>query len=318
MKIQQLCYFVEVAEKGSVRAAAESLGVSPSAVSQALRELERSVAVPLLSREAQGATLTYIGRQLLNHARLILGQVARAEEEIEQLQGLTGGAIAIGVTPWISQSILPLALDRFRALRPDVRLDISEALGSAHPLLRDGTLDLAIGLPPPQHLGMSCFTRDIFSCGMAVVSRLDHPLAHCTSIQDLADQDWILTLRQDALEQPLTDMLKPYGIEPKPNKIHIARSTLIAIGMLETSDMLTVCPWPLVESMFLRNRIHALSIKEPLPEMRTSLIIRRNDTLSAAAQLFIDCFKEMIDICVHTNNPALKRVMSAVEVCPQF
>ena len=316
MKIQQLRYFVQVADKGSVRAAAESLGVSAAAVSQSLRELERTVSAPLLTRESQGATLTYIGRQLLTHARLILGQIGRAEDEIGQLRGLAGGVLSVGVTPWVSQSLLPLVLGQFHTLRPDVRLDIFEELGTAHSLLRDGTLDLVIGLPPPRHHASNFFSRDLFACGMAVISRRGHPLAHCTSMAELTGQDWILTLRQDELEQPLNDMLKPFGMVPAPNNIHLARSTLIALSMLDVGDMLTVCPWPLVESPLMRNRIQAFSVREALPDMTTSMVIRRNDTVSTTAQLFIDCFKEAIETAVQTDDPVMKRVMSAVEVFP--
>ena len=142
MKINQLRYFLAVADKGSVRAAATALEVSAAAVSQALRELETAMGTPLLKRESHGAVLSYAGRQFLIHARLILGQVSRAEAEIAQIRGATGGTLTIGVTPWVAQSILPHALARFHALRPDVHLDVTEAVGTVHPLLRDGTLAL--------------------------------------------------------------------------------------------------------------------------------------------------------------------------------
>ncbi|MBD5801603.1 HTH-type transcriptional regulator GbpR [Azoarcus sp. Aa7] len=314
MKTQQLRYFVCVADMGSVRAAAESLGVSAPAVSLALRELERTVGAPLLKREAQGATPTYAGLQLLTHARLILGQIARAEEELARIRGLKGGVLSIGVTPWIAQSILPPALTRFRGLRPDVRLDISETLGSAHPLLRDGTLDLVIALPPPRHLASNFLTRDLFTCDMAIIARRGHPLSSCTSLQDLTDQDWILTVRQDVLERPLSDMLKPYGIDPPPERLHLARSTLAAIALMQSGDMLTVCPWPLIESSLLRDRVQALPIRDALPQMTTSIIVRRNDTLGAAAQLFIDCFREEIQASLQSEDPQLRRIMSSVEL----
>jgi hypothetical protein len=50
--------------------------------------------------------------------------------------------------------------------------------------------------------------------------------------------------------------------------------------------------------------------------MHTSIIVRRNDTLSAAGQLFIDCFEDATQACVATEDPALKRVMNSVELAP--
>lgn len=316
MKVQQLRYFVSVADKGSVRAAAESLGVSPAAVSQALRELEASLDTPLLTREAHGSEPSFAGRQLLIHARLILGQVARAEEEIALIKGLAGGHLNIGVTPWVSQSILPHALARFRTLRPEIRISVHETLGCAHPALRDGTLDLVIGRPPPPHLRTSFHARNIFHCGFGVIARLGHPLAGSTSLRDLGGQDWVLTMAADELEQPLADLLKPYGVEPQPNHVHFAQSAIIAISMLEVGNMLTMCPWPLIESPLLRDRVHALPIREKLPELTTSIIFRRSDTLSEAVQQFLDCFDAATASCLATSEPALKRVMNSVEPLP--
>ena len=209
MKINQLRYFLAVADKGSVRAAATALGVSAAAVSQALRELETAMGTPLLKRESHGAVLSYAGRQFLIHARLILGQVSRAEAEIAQIRGATGGTLTIGATPWVAQSILPHALARFHALRPDVHLDVTEAVGTVHPLLRDGTLDLVIAIPPPRQEASIFYTRDLFRCDLAIVGRLGHPFAGASSLEELDDQDWVLTMLGSGQDEPLVNLLAP-------------------------------------------------------------------------------------------------------------
>ncbi|MBP6130543.1 LysR substrate-binding domain-containing protein [Thauera sp.] len=316
MKINQLRYFLAVADKGSVRAAATALGVSAAAVSQALRELETAMGTPLFTRESHGAVLSYAGRQFLIHARLILGQVSRAEAEIAQIRGATGGSLTIGVTPWVAQSILPHALARFHALRPDVHLDVTEAVGTVHPLLRDGTLDLVIAIPPPRQEASIFYTRELFRCDLAVVGRLGHPFASATSLEELVDQDWVLTMLGAGQDEPLVNLLAPHGIAPPPHRVHYARSALVAISMLEVGNMLTICPWPLLETPLLRGRVQALPIRNPLPEMHTAIIVRRNDTLSAAGQLFIDCFEDTTRTCVATDDPALKRIMNSVERTP--
>lgn len=316
MKLHQLRYFVGVADRGSVRAAAEGLGISAASVSQGLRELERDVGAPLLKREASGAIPTHFGHELLVHARLILGQVARAEEGLDRLRGLPGGTLSVGVTPWVSQSLLPGVLRRFRALRPQVRVDLSESLGSAQPGLRDGSLDIAIGMPPPRDLGKHFFVRDLFSCGVTVIARRGHPLAQATSLADLAAQDWLMTVHHEADEHTLLSRLRQIGIDPPPERLHCARSSLVAFGMLDASDMLAVCPWPLVEAPLLRDRVQALPIREPLPEMTTSLVVRRGDALDDTAQRFIECFKDAAEDAVTSQDPALKRIMRSVEVHP--
>jgi LysR family transcriptional regulator, regulator of abg operon len=314
MKIQYLRAFVTVAERGSMRAAAGHLGVSATAVSLALRELERHTQAPLFSRQPQGVQLTYAGKRLLAHARLILAQIDRAEEEIEQIQGLAGGAVTAGMTPWVSQTILPSALAEFRRLRADTRLDFTETIGTAHEGLRDGTFDFLIGLAPPQALSANFVSRDLFRCDLAIVARVDHPLAHATSLRDLDGQSWAMTMREDTHEQRHSAMLKRHGLRLTPNQVHYARSTLILMAMTEGSDMLTVCPWPLVESPLMRNRLIALPIKDEMPVMTTSFVMRRGDTLSAAAQLMIECVMEAARGCHDSKERAVRRMMSSVEL----
>jgi LysR family transcriptional regulator of abg operon len=317
MKINQLRCFVQVVEKGSVRGAAEGLGVSATAVSQSLRELERAVSAPLFTRHAQSLTLTLFGRRLLVHARLIIGQIARAEEDLGQLQGLAGGAIAIGVTPWVSQTLLPAAIRQFRVIRPDARIDVSESLGAVHSALRDGSFDLVIGMAPTRQMEPNLTSRPLFSCGLAVAARAGHPLAGAKSLRELAGQSWVMTLRQDGSEQPLNDMLAPLGVVPPPEKIHFARSTLSSLAMLEGSDLLTVCPWPLIESSLMRGRVEPLAIRDVIPPLTTSLVLRRADTLTAAAQIFLDCFLETADTSLGSAEPALKNALAAVEAIGQ-
>ena len=69
MKINQLRYFLAVADKGSVRAARNGTRVSVAAVSQALRELETAMGTPCSTRESHGAVLSYAGTTV-PHPRL--------------------------------------------------------------------------------------------------------------------------------------------------------------------------------------------------------------------------------------------------------
>lgn len=314
MKIHQLQCLVTVAEKGSVRAASAELDVSPAAVSQALRELERSVGATLMIRQAQGIALTFLGRQLLTHARLIVGQVARAGEEIRQLQGVSGGSLSLSVTPWVMQSILPVALREFRLAWPNVQLDIAEALGNGHSELRDGGMDLVIGLAPPRQHASSFTSEELFVCPMAIVVRSGHPLAGCQSLAELAGREWIRTMRQDAEQREMNELMKPFDAAPQAEKVHFARSTLSALGILECTDMLSIMPWPLIETPMLRGRFEALPIRDHMPDMKTSLVVRRDDTLAGPARLFIECLHQSLDRCMHSDDPILRRVLGSVEL----
>ncbi len=71
MKVHQLKALVAIGDQGSIRAASRASGLSPAAVTKAVRELEEDLRTLLITREAKGVTFTEASRALLVHARLV-------------------------------------------------------------------------------------------------------------------------------------------------------------------------------------------------------------------------------------------------------
>ncbi|KWX04114.1 LysR family transcriptional regulator [Carbonactinospora thermoautotrophica] len=143
--------FVAVAETGSVRAAAQRLVVTESAVSAAIAALTREVGVPLVEREGRGLRLTLSGRTFADYARTILGlheealSAARGEMDPER------GRVRVAAVTTAGEHVLPVALAAFRARHPgvDLRLEVGT---SEHvwTLLMTHEADLVIAGRPPQ------------------------------------------------------------------------------------------------------------------------------------------------------------------------
>src|SRR5690349_24991227 len=76
--LRQLQYFLAVAEEGTVSGAAQSLSISQSAVTDAIKELESDLSVTLFERHRRGLTITHKGHQFYRHASRILGDVQDA------------------------------------------------------------------------------------------------------------------------------------------------------------------------------------------------------------------------------------------------
>ena len=84
MTLQQLRYLIAISERGSINAAAQSLYVSQSNLSTAIRELERELGVVVFTRSNRGVTLTNEGTELLGYARQVIEQVDMLEERYAQ------------------------------------------------------------------------------------------------------------------------------------------------------------------------------------------------------------------------------------------
>ena len=145
MKDHRLKALVQVAESGSIRAAARALHLSQSALTKALRELEESVGAELLLRSYKGIEFTEAGTTLLSRARLALSILDKARDEIRLLRGGAGATVAIGVTPLVAALVLPRVLREYERQQPDARIRLTEGLlTTVLPALMEGSLDFAL------------------------------------------------------------------------------------------------------------------------------------------------------------------------------
>ena len=127
MTFTQLEIFATVAELGGFTAAAGRLGITQSAVSHALRQLEADWGVRLLARGASGVTVTEVGQSLLVRVRELLGVSDAIRQEVTATRGLQRGALRIGsFGPTSSLQLLPHILDVFSREFPAIEVFVDE------------------------------------------------------------------------------------------------------------------------------------------------------------------------------------------------
>ncbi|MDP9321712.1 MAG: LysR family transcriptional regulator [Chloroflexota bacterium] len=149
MELQQLRYFLTVAETGKFTTAARDLHVAQPSVSKQVRKLEAELGAVLLERRKTGIALTDAGAILLPWAKRVLSDVDGARSEVAGLATLEQGRLSVGATPSLSTVLLPRVLAAFHAEHPGVTLSVIEA-GSRDLVdrLAAGDLDLALVILP--------------------------------------------------------------------------------------------------------------------------------------------------------------------------
>src|SRR5215468_7068311 len=120
-----LAAFLAVAEERSFTRAAKRLGVSPSAVSHAIRGLEEDIGVRLLSRTTRSVAPTEAGEQLLARLRPALTDVQDALAQLSGLRDKPAGRVPLLVPPLARTTVLRPKLAKFKREYPDVVLDIT-------------------------------------------------------------------------------------------------------------------------------------------------------------------------------------------------
>jgi DNA-binding transcriptional LysR family regulator len=321
LKLQQLQYLIAIAEHGGLRSAAQALNVTAAAVSKGLQELENTAGTRLLERQAQGLQLTPAGRKLLTRARLIQSEVDLAMQELGTARANTRIRFTVGVTPWISLTLLTPTMLRFAQMRPDVSLRIFDVFGSDYAALRDGSMDLAIGLAPPEEGAAELAARPLFSYEHAIACRRGHPLQQARHLEELAGQSWLVSHEIGQYKPPLRDFfLAHYGDTPSAGsvggQIHQYRS-LHMMELICNSDLLSVVPWPVIEASRQHYPVEALTLKERLPASTTCYVTRRNAPLNGCVGDFVDAMMHVLTDTSMRERFLHPRVLRSLDVIAQ-
>jgi Transcriptional regulator len=123
--LSTLADFLAVAEERSFTRAAKRRGVSPSAISHAIRALEEELDVRLLARTTRSVALTEAGEQLLARLKPALTEVGQALEEIASQRTRPGGRVRLLVPRLAVSSVLAPKLSMLNSMYPDVVLDVT-------------------------------------------------------------------------------------------------------------------------------------------------------------------------------------------------
>ncbi|WP_336335690.1 LysR substrate-binding domain-containing protein [Pseudomonas putida] len=291
MKYHQLKAFVTIVEKGSIRAAARHLHLSPAALTKAIKELEHVLGVSLIVRTTRGVQLTAIGQQLNVRARLIVAEMQRAREDVEQARDEAVGSLAAAITPATALTILPEAFAAFRRRFPAARVNISEGFpGTALRQLHDGTLDFAVLAMGVDAIADEFEHAELYKSELVVVARHGHPLSHATGLAELVDADWLLNLAPDSSAQVLFDVFHQHGL-PIPTHIVECLSYGVSHGLVQGSDLITAMPRQLLDFKW-QSSVSVLPLEETIAPISMQVITRRNSPPTPAASMLIDCLRD--------------------------
>jgi LysR family hydrogen peroxide-inducible transcriptional activator len=167
---KQLQYFVALVDAEHFGRAAETVHVSQSALSNAIKELESRLDTQLVDRTNRQVTITATGQQVATQARLCLRDVEGLVELVAgQKQPMTG-SLRLGVIPTIAPFLLPKALPKLRRQFPDLRLYlIEDQTQRIYERLMDGDLDVLLLALPWEMRGVD--TKVLFNDRFCLASR---------------------------------------------------------------------------------------------------------------------------------------------------
>ncbi len=224
-----------VAAYGSVVAAAEVLGYTPSAVSQQVKRLERQLGVPLLERVGRGVVLTGRGRRLAEDGGRVLAEVETLETGLQHGDDPAAGRLRLTAFSTAVRGIVAPALGALRRTHPDLRVALhEEEPWHTLDLVTGGHTDLGlvhswgdVPLDVPDALVATAVHHDEAD----VIVPADHPLAGRDRVTpaDLREEAWVATPQGTICRQWLHRMYVGTGRTPRIAHVSLEYESHLAL-----------------------------------------------------------------------------------------
>ena len=285
--ILTLQLFVAIVEEQSIAKAADKKHIAVSAVSRRISDMEEMLQVELLYRHSKGIEPTSAGYALLEHARIVLGNLAHLETELVGYRQGTRGHIRLFVNKSAILESLAQELGQFLVLHPLIKVDLEENI-SPHIIqaVGENRADLGIfgGNIPAPDLQVFPYRQDRL---VAIVPD-DHPLARRETVrfQDLVDQEFISLEKGSSID---TLCVKAAAEMGRQLKLRIRVSGFDALFHLVQAGMgLGVVPREIIVGRLGLGNLVAIPLAEPWAERMLMLAVRDRASLPPATRLLVE------------------------------
>ncbi|WP_347555795.1 LysR substrate-binding domain-containing protein [Robbsia sp. KACC 23696] len=292
INLRQVEVFRAIMVTGSVSGAAKLLCVSQPGVSRMIAHTERRLGLKLFERIKGRLYPTPEARRLFAEVKTVYQGIQRINEVANDLIEKTTGAIQLVVSPSLGETLIPIALARFRRRYPQVRVNlVTETAAALVQSLLTQQAEVGVAMFSLDHPNI--LQRPIFEDRLVVVLPESHPLARLEQIEVQAlDQDSLIGYAPDTPMGALTQQLfDSANLDVRPaievRLTHIACSLVQAGLGIAIADEIAVFGqvWPGVVTRPLTPRV----------PMAVNLMYSRYEPLSQIAKDFVDALTSIDD-----------------------
>ena len=279
--------FRHIVEAGSITHGAERANLALAAASTRIRKMELALGAELLVRGRAGVTPTQAGRTLLQHARAILAQTERLQEDLgPYARGLAGQVRVLSNTNALTE-FLPETLSSFLTAYPDISVDLEERLSDEIVgLIAEGAADIGIVAGTVDYGGLHTFPfrSDRF---VLVVAR-NHPLAGARAHRLCRGA----RLRHGRARPRQRDPALPRR-QGEPHRPAVAAARAAALfdaicRLVECNVGVGIVPETTVQRIAKASAIASVRLTDPWASRELTICVRDEDTLPPYARQLVD------------------------------
>ncbi|MEL5362226.1 LysR family transcriptional regulator [Serratia ureilytica] len=279
--LKQLRVFVAIARHGSFSRAGEAIGLTQSAISHSVKELETEVGVRLLDRTTREVVLTDAGLRLANRVERLLDELQAALLDARSFGVQRSGTVRVATSQTISAHLMPQCIAAGEREYPEIRIMLrDQAQQQVLHSVRNAEVDFGIVVDPVQAVDLEC--EAVLHEPFLLLCRDDHPFATQQAVRWSALNGCRLVLQDYASgSRPLIDSaLRQQGVEAQVVQEIGHPATLFP--MVAEGIGISIFPalaLPLPEGGRLR-------VRRLVPEINRALMLvrRKNRSLTPAAE----------------------------------
>ena len=289
LKARQMFLLVALYDLGNLHQAAEETNMSPPAASKMLKDIEVMFGAQLFERLPRGLRPTIYGSTMIRHVKMALANLEHGQKAIAALKAGLSGQARIGIIITAALTLIPQAIIRTKKEMP--KLTIGVEVGTSKDLLgslRRDELDFLIARIPEQEDASGLLYDDLSEEIECVVARNGHPLltrSHLT-LNDLAQESWILTSREGVLRNRVDTMFRTAGLEC-PSDVIEATSMSLILSLIQETDYLHVIPLDLAKCYVQTGSLAIVPIEIPCKMVNFGIITQRDIVLTPGANFFL-------------------------------
>lgn len=315
MQIRQLKQFLALADSKYFNTAAEKVGLTQSALTQAIAKLEKELGVQLFVRSKTGSILTQEGECLREHARIILAQVGAAEAELRVRSQEVHREIRFGVIKSLSDEVISEIFGAFIQKYPSYNIRIIKGWSSSLlEMLAQGEVDFAFVSDHFLYVdGHQFHSKPLFADTVKVVVAGNHPLASRpeVSIKDLSHYRWVVVTISAGQRAALARSFSSADTPP-PSEILETNSSRLSKHLINSGDYVGLAsPNPLLWEVSEIANLKFLDVPELNTERQFSLYRRSRMVLRPAHEYLLDHFEQVISTSPHRRTAQEEAVTCA-------
>lgn len=289
LKLKQLRLLVAVGEFGSIQHAARELQISQPAATKLIQDLELDFEVQLFERTNRGVVPTDYGEALIRHGKLIIAQVSNAAQELDDIGEGSSGRVVVGTLLAAAPILLPAAISRVIAERPNVAIKVVEGTNDAlMPALYAGEIDMIVGRLPAFRARPELVQEKLFDEQVVAVVGRQHPLAGKKSVtfKQIRPFGWILPPPETTLRRQVDQYFVSQG-QYVPTTVLESVSYLANRSLFQKLDLIGLMPEHVVSHDIESGLLSKLDWSVPFGNGPVGISYRGPDSLSPAGIEFL-------------------------------